>query len=147
MRLHQRAHQAFKPFSVRVKQPTEEITYATELLEYAKQFIGTPYVYGGTSLTVGIDCSGFTSQVYEAMGTTINRTAAGQYWSNGISVTKEELLPGDLVFYGYNGNVSHVGIYIGDEKIIHSSSNRGVIIDSMYLSGTPPIVGYKRIIN
>ncbi|OOB79223.1 MAG: hypothetical protein ATN33_06265 [Epulopiscium sp. Nele67-Bin001] len=125
---------------------TSNMSLANNIVDYAKQFIGTPYTYGGTSLGVGVDCSGFTSQVYAAMGIDINRTAAGQYWSSGTTVSKTNLQVGDLVFYGSNGNVSHVGMYIGDEKIIHASSSRGVVIDTMYLAGTPPIVGYKRIV-
>lgn len=95
-------------------------TGAQAVVEEAKKYIGTPYVYGGSSPR-GFDCSGFTSYVYRQMGVSLNRTAAGQA-SNGVSVSKSELLPGDLVlFSGYSGGgIGHVGIYVGDGKMIHS---------------------------
>ena len=84
---------------------------------------GTPYVYGGSS-TSGFDCSGFTKYVYGQFGYTLNRTATDQL-SNGVSVRKDELQPGDLVFFKYRTSkpVSHVGIYIGSGQFVHASTN------------------------
>lgn len=93
------------------------------ICDYAKQFIGTKYVWGGESLTKGCDCSGFVRQVYKHFGYSINRVSSDQAASLK-SVSKDELKPGDLVFYGpKNGKVNHVAMYIGDGKIIHASTN------------------------
>ncbi|MGL5381357.1 C40 family peptidase [Clostridium sp.] len=116
-----------------------------EVIEYAKQFIGTPYVYAGNSLTKGVDCSGFTSQVYKNFDVSLKRRSTDQYSSNGTKVKKTDLEPGDLVFYGYS-SVTHVGIYMGDNQVIHASTTHGVKIDPLDLRGMPPIMGYKRVI-
>ena len=94
-----------------------------QVVDYAKQYLGTPYVYGGNGPN-SFDCSGYTSYVYRHFGYTLNRTASGQL-SNGTSVSKSELQPGDLVFFKYNTSkaASHVGIYIGDGQFIHASTN------------------------
>ena len=94
-----------------------------QIVDYAKQYLGTPYVYGGNGPN-SFDCSGYTSYVYRHFGYTLNRTASGQL-SNGTSVSKSELQPGDLVFFKYNTSkaASHVGIYIGDGQFIHASTN------------------------
>lgn len=96
-----------------------EMPLREQVVEYAKQFLGTPYVYGG-SAPGGFDCSGFTSYVYKQFGYTINRVAADQA-SNGVAVDRSALLPGDLVFFTNGGyGIGHVGIYVGDGQIIHS---------------------------
>lgn len=94
-----------------------------QVVDYAKQYLGTPYVYGGNGPN-SFDCSGFTSYVYRHFGYTLNRTATGQL-SNGVSVSKSELQPGDLVFFKSGGSkpVSHVGIYVGGGQFIHASTN------------------------
>ncbi|MBR5468640.1 MAG: C40 family peptidase, partial [Firmicutes bacterium] len=107
------------------------------VVAYAKQFLGTPYVWGGTSLTGGVDCSGFVYSVYKHFGITLNRTSYGMA-SNGIVVDKANLQPGDLILFdttGVNdGGISHVGIYIGNDQYIHSSSGKAysVIISDLY---------------
>ncbi len=102
---------------------------ASSVVDYAKQFIGSRYVYGGSSPS-GFDCSGFTSYVYKQFGVSLNRTAAGQY-SNGVAVSRSELAPGDLVMFGKSG-INHVGIYIGGGQIVHAAnSSRGVTIDTI----------------
>ena len=105
-----------------------------QVVEYAKQFLGRPYVWGGNGPN-SFDCSGFTKYVYAHFGYTLNRTASAQL-SNGVSVSRSELQPGDLVFF-YNGRVStpvsHVGIYVGDGQFIHASTNTyAVQYDSLY---------------
>lgn len=105
-----------------------------QVVEYAKQYLGTPYVWGGNG-PYSFDCSGFTKYVYAHFGYTLNRTASAQL-SNGVSVARGEWQPGDLVFF-YNGKVStpvsHVGIYVGDGQFIHASTNTySVQFDSLY---------------
>ena len=95
-----------------------------QIVSYAKQFLGVPYVYGGNGPN-SFDCSGFTSYIYRHFGYTLNRTASTQL-SNGVAVSKSELQPGDLVFFRYNTSypASHVGIYIGNGQFIHASTNK-----------------------
>ena len=103
------------------------------IVKYARQFLGNPYVYGGKSLLYGTDCSGFTMSVYEHFGITIPRTAAAQEAdSRGKTISSiEEAQPGDLLFYKDNsGNISHVTMYEGDGKVIHASSSTTGIIES-----------------
>ncbi len=107
---------------------------ANEVISYAKQFLGTPYVWGGTDLEKGVDCSGYVFAVMQKFGVTLNRNSASMT-SNGVPVKKSELAPGDLVFFDTdrNGGISHVGIYIGNDQYIHSSSGNksGVIISDI----------------
>jgi cell wall-associated NlpC family hydrolase len=124
---------------------------ALAVVNYSMNFIGTPYVYGGTDLTAGVDCSGFTLSVYQNFGITLNRIAADQYLQ-GTYVPYEELKPGDLVFFNTGGDseISHVGMYIGDDKYIHSTdgSANGVTISDItsdYCVST--YVGAKRLID
>jgi len=117
----------------------------TEVIDYAKQFQGTPYLYAGTSLTKGIDCSGYTQKIFEPFGIHLNRSSSGQY-SNGISITRDELEPGDLIFYGYGGRVSHVAIYIGNNKVIHANTTYGVSITDAFGWMHKPVIGYRRVI-
>lgn len=108
----------------------------SEIVAYAKQFLGSKYVYGGTS-PKGFDCSGFTQYVYKHFGYNISRTATTQS-KDGKAVSKSELQPGDLViFTPYNSNkgIGHVGIYIGNNQFIHASTSKtGVIISSLNTS-------------
>lgn len=116
-----------------------------EVVEYAKQFLGNPYVYGGNSLTKGVDCSGFTSQVYKHFGVQLQRSSRGQYASNGYKVSKSEIKPGDLVCYGNNGVINHVAIYAGNGQIIHANDAKTGIKMSKLEYGKP-IIGIKRVI-
>ena len=103
-----------------------------QIVALAKQYLGTPYVLGGNGPS-SFDCSGFTKYIYAQFGYTLNRTATDQL-QNGVSVSRDELQPGDLVFFKYNTSkpVSHVGIYIGNGEFIHASTNRYVVqIDQM----------------
>ncbi|MET0959176.1 MAG: C40 family peptidase [Psychrobacillus psychrotolerans] len=103
---------------------------STELVATAKDLIGTKYRGGGTT-KAGFDCSGFVSYVYKDLGVSLPRTSSGMY-ASGSKVGKSDLASGDLVFFNTAGKgVSHVGIYIGDGKFIHSSSSKGVKIDKL----------------
>ena len=89
------------------------------VLEYAAQFLGTPYVYGGSTPS-GFDCSGFTSYVFKNTVGSIPRVAQAQFDAT-TRVSMDELLPGDLVFFGSSASsISHVGIYVGNNQFIHS---------------------------
>lgn len=88
-----------------------------KLIDTAKSYIGTPYVYGGTTPS-GFDCSGFVKYVYGQIGISLSRTSYTQA-NEGTYVSYENLLPGDIVCFG-SGSISHVGIYIGDGQFIHS---------------------------
>lgn len=105
-----------------------------EIIDYAKQFLGTPYVYGGTSLKSGVDCSGFVYSVFRNFGITLNRSSSTMP-ADGVKISKGELVAGDLVFFtnGGAGNIQHVGIYCGDGTFIHSASggNMRVMISGM----------------
>lgn len=92
-----------------------------DLVQYAKQFVGNPYVWGGTSLTNGADCSGFTMSIYKKYDVSLPHHAASQA-QLGTKVSLGEAKPGDLVFYAKNGSINHVAIYIGSGQVIHASS-------------------------
>lgn len=101
-----------------------------DLVQYAKQFVGNPYVWGGTSLTKGADCSGFTLSIYKKYGVSLPHHAASQA-QMGTKVDYSSAQPGDLVFYAKNGRINHVAIYIGNGQVIHASSPKtGVKISS-----------------
>ncbi|MBR6651544.1 MAG: SH3 domain-containing protein [Anaerotignum sp.] len=92
------------------------------VVSYGKQFIGTPYVWGGTNLNKGVDCSGFVYSVYKNFGITLNRSSYTMV-NNGVEVSKSNLQAGDLVFFNSGGNsrICHVGIYCGDGTYVHST--------------------------
>lgn len=92
-----------------------------ELVAFACQFIGNPYVWGGTSLTNGADCSGFTLQVFANYGISLPHSSRAQAGC-GTQVAVSDAQPGDLIFYADNGSIYHVVIYIGDGQAVHASS-------------------------
>lgn len=104
-----------------------------DVVNYALQFVGNPYVYGGTSLTNGTDCSGFTMSVFAHFGYTLNRTSRGQI-NNGTNIGIYEVQPGDLLFYNNGGTtIGHVAIYIGNGQIVHASTPKtGIIVSNAY---------------
>ena len=110
-----------------------------EVADFAVQFVGNPYVWGGTSLTNGADCSGFVMSVFANFGYSLPRVAADQC---AASTKKDisQIEPGDLVFYG-NGYVDHVALYIGDGKIIHASGAATGIKISNYDYEQPAAIG------
>ena len=126
-----------------------EITKGSEIVAYAMQFEGCPYVYGAAG-PKSFDCSGLTKYVYAHFGYTLNRSASDQ-WYNGTAVSKSELQPGDLVLFNSgnrNKNATHVGIYIGGGEFIHAStSTTGVIISDLNSNYyTSVYVGARRIV-
>lgn len=101
-----------------------------DLCEYAKQFVGNPYVWGGTSLTNGADCSGFVMSVFKNFGYSLPHYSGSQA-NSGTKISMSEAQPGDLIFYGKNGTINHVAIYIGGGQVVHASSpSTGIKISS-----------------
>lgn len=91
------------------------------VVAYAKQFLGNPYVYGGTSLTEGADCSGFVQSVFAHFGISTGRSSRDQA-ARGTVIDVNSVQPGDLLFYASGDYINHVGIYIGGGQIIHASN-------------------------
>ena len=122
--------------------PYNEII-SNQVVNYALQFVGYPYVYGGNSLTNGTDCSGFTKLIYASYGVYLPRSAPEQARS-GVHINLENIMPGDIVVSGYDGVVCHASIYIGDGKLVHAlNSNVGIVVTSMYIM---PIIDVRRVI-
>ena len=122
---------------------SESAVSGNAIVRFAQQFVGNRYVYGGTSLTNGADCSGFTQAVMAHFGVRIMRVAVDQmngasgYYSTigyaaGMKVSDANLQPGDLVFYGSGSYASHVAIYIGNNQVVHAANSKlGIIISSI----------------
>lgn len=125
-----------------VNQPNTEV--ATSIVNYALQFVGNPYVANGTDLNNGIDCSGFTMKVYEHFGYSLPHRSTVQA-TYGTSVSVDQMAPGDLIFYGYNGRVSHVALYIGNGRIVHAATSSQGIVTAGYQ--IMPIITVRRILN
>lgn len=116
----------------------------SDIVNFALQYVGCPYVHGGNSLTNGTDCSGFTSLVYAQFGYGLSRTPSGQLSSNGRSISLDEAQPGDIICYG-KSKCTHVGIYIGDGQIVHAANPRKGIV--VYNVGYDNIIGVKNVID
>lgn len=119
---------------------------AQELIATAKQYIGVPYVWGGSTPS-GFDCSGYVQYVFRLHGITLPRTSKEQF-TVGSWVSKANLKPGDLVYFNTDGSgVSHLGIYIGNNQFIHASSSKGVVISSLSNSyWAPRYYGARRVL-
>lgn len=118
-----------------------------EVVKIAKEQLGAPYRFGGATPS-GFDCSGFIQYVFDKIGIAMPRTASEQY-QTGVAVNKEDLLPGDLVFFKdtYKSGISHAGIYIGNDEFISATTSRGVAIASMSNPyWEPKFAGGKRVI-
>lgn len=122
---------------------TNKVT-GKQVAEYAKKFVGNPYLYGGTSLTSGADCSGFVQSVFKNFKISVPRTSRSQATA-GTKVATSAIKEGDLVFFATNGVVDHVGIYIGNGKMVHASNPKDGIKISNYNYRT--IYTVRRIIN
>lgn len=117
----------------------EELQYGSgvsstrvKLVNFAKKYLGDAYVWGGTRLGVGVDCSGFTQAIYRNFGYYIPRTSRSQ-GVGGTKISASNLKPGDLVFYGSSSYINHVAIYMGGGRVIHASNKRdGIKISNMY---------------
>lgn len=92
-----------------------------DLCQYAKEFLGNPYVWGGTSLTKGADCSGYVMSLYKKYGVNLPHSSRAQA-NCGTTIKVSEAQPGDLIFYGKGSTINHVAMYIGGGKVIHASS-------------------------
>ncbi len=121
-------------------------TTADQIISTAKQYLGVPYLWGGTTPN-GFDCSGFVQYVFAKHGISLPRTSKQQY-GVGTAVSKSQLQKGDLVFFDTSGSgVSHVGIYAGDDLFIHASTSKGVIfssLDNTYWA--PRYLGARRVL-
>lgn len=105
-----------------------------ELYNEIKTWLGTPYSGGGHTKQVGTDCSGFVMELYLTVyNISLERRGGLQYYNNCEPIKKEALREGDLIFFnnGDGGNITHVGIYLKDNKFAHASSSRGVVIDDL----------------
>ena len=118
--------------------PTEEsASLRSRIVNYAMKFLGNPYVWGGTSLTKGADCSGFTMSVMKNFGISLPHYSGSQAKS-GKRIKSSEMRPGDLVFYGNSrGKINHVAMYIGNGQVINASSRRSGIKISTWNYRTP----------
>ena len=118
----------------------EASTIRSRVVAYAKQFVGRPYQFGGSSLTNGTDCSGFTMRVMQNFGISLSRDSRSQ--AAGVRrVSADTLQPGDLIFYASGGRINHVALYIGNGQIVHAANEQtGITISSMYYR-TPYLMG------
>lgn len=134
-------------YSINLAATSNSIPYneiiSNQIVNYALNFVGNPYVYGGNSLINGTDCSGFTKLIYAKYGISLARSALDQSY-NGTRVGLENIMPGDLVFSGYDGQIGHVAIYIGNNKLVHAlNSNVGIVVTNLYIM---PILDVRRVI-
>lgn len=113
-----------------------------DLVQYALQFVGNRYVWGGTSLTNGVDCSGFTMKVYAHYGISLPHYSGSQP-AYGTRIKASAARPGDLFFYGSGGTIGHVGIYIGNGQIVHASGVRtGIKVSNAFYRTPICVVSY-----
>ena len=125
-----------------IYQPKIINTHNANIIRIAEKWLGTPYLYGGNT-KAGVDCSGFVRNVYLEIGIDLPRTSAQQF--EFLIPTKVPVV-GDLVFFKKGNIINHVGIFIGDGKIIHSSSKKGVIIESILgTSLEHRLAGYRKV--
>lgn len=116
---------------------TEAAEFRQSIVNYGLQFVGGRYSYGGSDPHTGVDCSGFTRYVMQhAAGISLNRSSTGQA-SQGVSVSADQMRPGDLIFYGNGRSINHVAMYIGNGQIVHASTYKTGIKVSQWNYRTP----------
>lgn len=115
-----------------------------DIVNFALQYVGNPYVHGGNSLETGTDCSGFTSLVFAQFGIGLSRTPGGQLSSNGRSVSLSEAQPGDIICYG-KSKCTHVAIYMGNGQIVHAANpTKGIVV---FNANYDNILGVKNVLD
>lgn len=115
----------------------EEAVLRTQVVEYALQFLGNRYVWGGVNPNTGVDCSGFTSYVMRhAAGVSLSHSSTAQS-GEGRTISIKDARPGDLIFYGNDSRINHVAIYMGDGQIVHASTEKTGIKTSRWNYRTP----------
>lgn len=125
------------------QEEVDNIIFKNNIVNFALQFVGNPYVMGGTSLTNGADCSGFVQSVFANFDILLPRTTYEQSVI-GIGINIDEIEIGDIVSYGYEGYSTHSALYIGDGMILHASiPELGIRVDNMHIM---PIVAIRRVI-
>ena len=121
---------------------TGETGRRSNMVSFARRYLGGRYVWGGTSLGRGVDCSGFTQAIYRNFGYSIPRTSGSQA-ASGRKISASKARPGDLFFYGKGGRINHVGMYIGNGQIIHASNKRsGIKISNAHYRTPIRVVRY-----
>ena len=124
-------------FSPLEEEANAEASFRTQVVNYALQFLGNPYVWGGTSLTNGADCSGFVMSVYAYFGISLPHYSGSQA-NMGRGIKSSEMRPGDLIFYANSsGTINHVAMYIGNGQVVHAASARSGIKISTWNYRTP----------
>jgi len=113
-----------------------------DLVNYALQFVGNRYVWGGESLTKGVDCSGFTMKIYQKYGIYLPHSSRAQP-NHGMKISRDQIRPGDLIFYGNGRSINHVAIYMGNGQVVHASNARdGIKISNAFYRTPVCIVSY-----
>lgn len=118
---------------------------ANDVVEYAYKFLGTPYLFGGTSPITGFDCSGFVQYVYAHFGIKLARDTYSQI-KQGTAVNKDQLMPGDLIFFGTSDNPDHEGIYVGNNSLIQAPRT-GEVVKITKLEYMSDYLCARRILN
>jgi lipoprotein Spr len=125
----ERCHALQFKYAILMEKEVESVTN-DRLISFLEEWYGTPYQFGGDSKK-GVDCSAFTcAMINQVYGLTLPRTSREQY-KTGQRVNKSELLQGDLVFFNTTGGVSHVGVYLANNKFVHASTSSGVMISDL----------------
>ncbi len=130
--------------SAPTSEPTPKMHIYDMVVERAKECLGTPYAWGGTSPS-GFDCSGLVRYIYQQIGYNISRTTYTQV-KEGVEVVRENIRQGDLIFFKRNGDVHHVGIYIGNGQYIHAPQT-GEVVKISNLSDRSDYYTARRIVN
>jgi len=133
--------------------PVEKLDFGRQVVETARDSLGVRYVWGGTNLDKGVDCSGLTQKVFSGAGVDLPRTSREQFASVDTRIKREELQPGDLVFFSRSGRVVHVGIYSGvndkgQQQFISATNSKGVAeytIDGWTRSTSQKYAGARRV--